>query len=269
MENGAPKNIIHLAELLNKNPALVKRHQSKVRVQAELQRMKQAQGIELLMPGDQPTVSMTDDTEEIFLPPVTDMEELARVVSETSAREVISLLEDFENEQSQRQEATEKKIQEEIDTIRASIQEEKSRVFDRISIRRIAMLTVPVAFVVVLMMIAVALFQGNSTVRSGAISGKLGDNSTGIADRPGIPTPLPLAAAPNPLDDPEPPPPPTDPSPEGYYYSVKKGDSLWKISKKVYGAGAKWERIAKANGVDISRPLKLGTKLFIPTNKSN
>ncbi len=53
----------------------------------------------------------------------------------------------------------------------------------------------------------------------------------------------------------------------GYYYTVKKGDSLWKISKTVYGSGAMWQAIAKANKVDINRPLKPGTKLFIPEKR--
>lgn len=46
-------------------------------------------------------------------------------------------------------------------------------------------------------------------------------------------------------------------------YTVKKGDSLWKISKKLLGRGDKYPLIQKANG--LSRDLiRVGQKLKIP-----
>lgn len=55
-------------------------------------------------------------------------------------------------------------------------------------------------------------------------------------------------------------------SASGSTYTVKSGDSLSKISKKVYGDAGKWNRIYKANKSKISDPnrLKPGTKLVIP-----
>ncbi|MFP4027839.1 MAG: LysM peptidoglycan-binding domain-containing protein [Candidatus Brocadiia bacterium] len=55
-------------------------------------------------------------------------------------------------------------------------------------------------------------------------------------------------------------------SAEGKYYTVQKGDSLWKIAKKVYGKGANWKKILKANTdrLDGSSQLKTGMELIIP-----
>lgn len=49
-------------------------------------------------------------------------------------------------------------------------------------------------------------------------------------------------------------------------YTVKKGDSLYKIAKQSYGSGANWKKIYEANRNVISNPKKLkpGTKLLIP-----
>jgi hypothetical protein len=52
-------------------------------------------------------------------------------------------------------------------------------------------------------------------------------------------------------------------------YTVKNGDSLWKIAarKDVYGAGSKWRKIYDANKKAIGKnpnKLKLGMKLVIP-----
>lgn len=46
-------------------------------------------------------------------------------------------------------------------------------------------------------------------------------------------------------------------------YTVKKGDSLWKISKKLMGNGSKYPQIQKANGL-ASTLIKVGQKLKIP-----
>lgn len=32
-------------------------------------------------------------------------------------------------------------------------------------------------------------------------------------------------------------------------YTIKRGDSLWSISKKTLGKGARWTEIAQANGL--------------------
>jgi hypothetical protein len=50
-------------------------------------------------------------------------------------------------------------------------------------------------------------------------------------------------------------------------YVVKKGDSLWKIAKIVYGEGDKWRKIYEANKKTIGanpNKLKVGQKLVIP-----
>ena len=46
-------------------------------------------------------------------------------------------------------------------------------------------------------------------------------------------------------------------------YTVKKGDSLWKISKKLMGNGSKYPKIQKANGLS-STLIRVGQKLKIP-----
>lgn len=52
-------------------------------------------------------------------------------------------------------------------------------------------------------------------------------------------------------------------------YTVKKGDTLWDISKKVYGDGSKWRKILSANPKALgvagnTKTLKIGTQLVIP-----
>jgi len=52
----------------------------------------------------------------------------------------------------------------------------------------------------------------------------------------------------------------------GDLYTVEEGDSLWVISKKVYGVGASWETIYQANRDVLESPddLDVGMKLRIP-----
>ena len=49
-------------------------------------------------------------------------------------------------------------------------------------------------------------------------------------------------------------------------YTVKKGDSLWKIAKQYYGNGALYTKIYDANTNQVANPnlIKVGQKLIIP-----
>ncbi len=47
-------------------------------------------------------------------------------------------------------------------------------------------------------------------------------------------------------------------------YVVVKGDSLWKVAEKVYGDGARWMEIAKANSLVNPRVIHSGNNLVIP-----
>ena len=49
-------------------------------------------------------------------------------------------------------------------------------------------------------------------------------------------------------------------------YTVQKGDTLQKISKKFYGSYGKWARIYDANKEKMKSPesLKVGMKLCVP-----
>lgn len=49
-------------------------------------------------------------------------------------------------------------------------------------------------------------------------------------------------------------------------HRVSKGDTLWALSKKYYGTGSKWEKIANANGIAKSEvdKLDIGRTLIIP-----
>lgn len=56
------------------------------------------------------------------------------------------------------------------------------------------------------------------------------------------------------------------PAPENINsYIVQKGDTLWDIAVKMYGAGFRWREIANANNIQDSASLKVGVRLKIPT----
>ncbi len=48
-----------------------------------------------------------------------------------------------------------------------------------------------------------------------------------------------------------------------YTYTVRKGESLWAISRKFYGTGSKAEKIAKDNDITLSTTLLVGDTLKI------
>ena len=52
-----------------------------------------------------------------------------------------------------------------------------------------------------------------------------------------------------------------------YEYTVKSGDSLWKIARDEMGSGGKYIILAEYNGITITNALKVGTVLKIPKNK--
>jgi nucleoid-associated protein YgaU len=55
-----------------------------------------------------------------------------------------------------------------------------------------------------------------------------------------------------------------EPESEFTEYVVVSGDTLGKISKKVFGTTAKWKKIAEFNGITNPRLLKVGMTLRIP-----
>lgn len=48
-----------------------------------------------------------------------------------------------------------------------------------------------------------------------------------------------------------------------YQYIVRKGDSYWSISKKMYGTGTHAEDLARANHRDIDEPIIVGDTIYI------
>lgn len=58
----------------------------------------------------------------------------------------------------------------------------------------------------------------------------------------------------------------TSTAPQAKTYTVKKGDTLWAIAKKYYGAGAQYSKIYEANTDKISNPnlIYVGQVLTIP-----
>lgn len=53
---------------------------------------------------------------------------------------------------------------------------------------------------------------------------------------------------------------------EGTYYTVQKGDTLWKIAQQAYGSGRRWRKIYEANKDVIADPSKIyaGQVIMIP-----
>lgn len=48
----------------------------------------------------------------------------------------------------------------------------------------------------------------------------------------------------------------------GRYYIVQKGDTLWGISKKLYGAGAEYYRLVEKNHIQDPNHIEVGWKLY-------
>jgi nucleoid-associated protein YgaU len=47
-------------------------------------------------------------------------------------------------------------------------------------------------------------------------------------------------------------------------YSVKRGDSLWIIARKIYGEGSAWTLLAKINNLENPNMLRVGQELALP-----
>jgi nucleoid-associated protein YgaU len=61
--------------------------------------------------------------------------------------------------------------------------------------------------------------------------------------------------------------PPVEPvaaTESGSHYTVKHGDTLFKIAREQYGDGKKWQQIASANPGVTPATLKVGQKLVMP-----
>ena len=56
----------------------------------------------------------------------------------------------------------------------------------------------------------------------------------------------------------------TSAAPDGGSYTVKKGDTLYKIARERYGDGKQWQKIAAANPGLSPSSIKVGQKLIIP-----
>lgn len=49
----------------------------------------------------------------------------------------------------------------------------------------------------------------------------------------------------------------------GKYYIVQKGDTLWNIAKRFYGAGAEYYRIVRKNHLQDPNHIEVGQKLYL------
>lgn len=49
----------------------------------------------------------------------------------------------------------------------------------------------------------------------------------------------------------------------GKYYIVQKGDNLWNIAKRFYGAGAEYYRIVRKNHLQDPNHIEVGQKLYL------
>lgn len=67
-----------------------------------------------------------------------------------------------------------------------------------------------------------------------------------------------------PADQPETPAEPASNSLTGQYYTVQKGDTLAKISKKLYGTYSKVDEICQLNGIDNGDRILAGDKIQLP-----
>jgi nucleoid-associated protein YgaU len=47
-------------------------------------------------------------------------------------------------------------------------------------------------------------------------------------------------------------------------YRVNRGDSLWIISRRIYGQGSSWTLLAKANDLRDPNKLRIGQELVLP-----
>lgn len=47
-------------------------------------------------------------------------------------------------------------------------------------------------------------------------------------------------------------------------YTIRKGDTLWSVAKKIYGDGKRWGEIAAANDIANESKLPVGKVLRIP-----
>lgn len=77
------------------------------------------------------------------------------------------------------------------------------------------------------------------------------------------PEPSPMAVPADVVSTPEPEPAPVA-EPEYTEYVVESGDTLGKISKKMFGTTAKWKRIAEYNSITDPRLLRVGNTIRIP-----
>lgn len=54
-----------------------------------------------------------------------------------------------------------------------------------------------------------------------------------------------------------------EPQAVGFVYTVRNGDSFWRISQKVYGTGTRYKEIAEKNGLSTNDHLSVGDQLTI------